>query len=174
MTNECSISRRTLLAAGAGGLGVTAVAACSSSGSAATAHGGPQTSGAGSAVGGSTASTSSSPESATGSLSSAAGGAGGGAALASLADIKVGEAIAVTLPNGKAGIVSRPTATTAACFSAICTHQGCVVKPNGTSLDCPCHGSRFDAKTGAVLNGPASFALEKVAVRLSGGKVLPA
>jgi Rieske Fe-S protein len=48
-----------------------------------------------------------------------------------------------------------------------CTHQGCDVEPVGTgssaTLDCPCHGSRFD-RNGAVLHGPASSPLVHFAV----------
>ena len=40
----------------------------------------------------------------------------------------------------------------------ICTHQACLLssgKLSGGFVECPCHGSLFDVKTGNVLNGPA-------------------
>jgi Rieske Fe-S protein len=86
--------------------------------------------------------------------------------------IKVGEAVSVRLPDGTPGIVARPTASTVAAFSAICTHMGCTVAPAGSELDCPCHGSVFDALTGAVKQGPAARPLPAVAVHLAGGEVV--
>jgi cytochrome b6-f complex iron-sulfur subunit len=48
-------------------------------------------------------------------------------------------------------------------ISKICTHLGCIVNPAPTGFDCPCHGSRFDAK-GDVIRGPAPKPLNWLAV----------
>ena len=54
-------------------------------------------------------------------------------------------------------------------LSATCTHRGCTVEATKSELVCPCHGSAFNAITGAVNAGPAEAALKKyVATQESG------
>lgn len=139
-------TRRTVLLVGAGGAGAAVLAACSSGGSS----------------GGSGGTSGSTTPQRTGS------------ALTALTDVEVGKCVAVKMPDGAPAVVSRPEPDKAVCFSAICTHQGCTVSPNGSELDCPCHGSRFSALTGQVLNGPASRPLAKIPVDVTKGKVVTA
>jgi len=68
-------------------------------------------------------------------------------------------------------VVSQPSAGKVVAFSAVCTHQGCTVAPQGKEFDCPCHGSRFDGTTGDVLNGPARDPLPKLNAQVSGDSV---
>ena len=57
-------------------------------------------------------------------------------------------------------------------FSATCTHQGCIVSDvTDGEIHCPCHGSAFDANTGAVVTGPATRPLPVVAVVVRDGAV---
>ena len=54
-------------------------------------------------------------------------------------------------------------------FSDICTHRHCNLanggEIDGTTIECECHGSQFDMKTGEVINPPATEALETYEVR---------
>ncbi|MFF1342345.1 Rieske (2Fe-2S) protein [Streptomyces sp. NPDC058290] len=54
-------------------------------------------------------------------------------------------------------VVTQPTAGSFRCFTAVCTHQGCIVnKVEAGTIDCPCHGSKFEITDGAVAHGPAT------------------
>ena len=55
-------------------------------------------------------------------------------------------------------------------ISTVCTHLGCIVKPNAEGFECPCHGSRF-AGDGTVTKGPAPRALPWLEVSVSGANV---
>lgn len=70
-------------------------------------------------------------------------------------------------------VVSQPTAGAYRAFSAVCTHAGCVVdKVEDGVISCPCHGSTFNATTGAVVQGPATEPLPAVAVRVENGTLV--
>ena len=72
-----------------------------------------------------------------------------------------GELRAVTLNDGARVCVAHTTAGLCA-VSDKCTHAGFSLAEGeleGTTLLCVWHGARFDARTGAVLGGPADEAL---------------
>jgi Rieske Fe-S protein len=91
-----------------------------------------------------------------------------GTAIGPASDVAVGGAARFKNPaNGELAFVVQPTRGTFVAFSAICTHAGCLVDFSASNLEfqCPCHGSRFSARTGAVLNGPAVVALPSIRVQ---------
>lgn len=70
-------------------------------------------------------------------------------------------------------VVSRSDDGEYQAFSAQCTHAGCVLdKIEKDEGNCPCHGSRFDVRTGEVVKGPATVPLPKVPVRTKNGKLI--
>ena len=69
-------------------------------------------------------------------------------------------------------VLTRQSGETVHAFSSKCTHLGCTVgKVAGGKIFCPCHGSVFDADTGAVLQGPATAPLPPVNVTVENGGV---
>jgi cytochrome b6-f complex iron-sulfur subunit len=162
----CATRRMVLI--GAGVAGVAALAACGSKSSGAAASAATSTSPAG-------ATSAAAATSASAATSAAAAGGGAATPLAQLADIPVGTAISAK-DNGAPIILCQPTAGVVKGFSAICTHMGCTVAPSsdGKELDCPCHGSKYNATTGAVIHGPAPRALAALAVKVVSGAVVAA
>jgi Rieske Fe-S protein len=149
--------RRTVLrgaaVAGIAGVSVPLLAACSGSGD--SASGTP-----------SSTPSSSAPTSAP----SSSGGGATGTVLGTTADVPVGGGKVFA---GAKIVVTQPTAGQFKGFSAVCTHRGCTVtEVTDKTIDCPCHNSKFDFTTGAVVSGPAPAPLPPVAVTVKGGKIV--
>jgi Rieske Fe-S protein len=146
-------SRRALLA-GAGVACAAMLAGCTTHDA---SNGGttPATSGTATSAGGSTA-TSSAP---------AAG------ALAATSQVPDGGGKII---DGKNIVITQPQSGSFKAFTAICTHQGCIVSSvsNGT-INCPCHGSKFSIKDGSVVNGPAPSPLASIAIKVEGTSIFP-
>jgi len=89
----------------------------------------------------------------------------------------VGAASAIPVGGGKifadqSVVVTQPTAGTFKAFSSICTHQGCTVNAvAGGTINCPCHGSKFNIADGSVTAGPAKKPLPAKQVTDDGGQL---
>jgi Rieske Fe-S protein len=69
-------------------------------------------------------------------------------------------------------VVTQPSQGAFKGFSAICTHQRCIVSSvEGGTINCGCHGSKFSIRDGSVVNGPATSPLPEVGVKVAGGEV---
>ena len=103
---------------------------------------------------------------------SGSGAAAAPAALASTSDIPVGGGKILT---DKKIVITQPQSGAFHAFSAVCTHAGCTVgSVSGGTINCPCHGSRFNSATGAVVNGPATSPLPSVNIKVQGTSIVQA
>jgi len=93
-----------------------------------------------------------------------------GTVLASVSAVPAGGSLVVPGPRGPVALFRSGNQVVA--HTAICTHMGCTVGAAGKTLQCPCHGSEYDAATGQVLQGPAPDPLAVIAVRVEGGQVV--
>jgi Rieske Fe-S protein len=158
-TSPCiaCIGRRSVLAAGLGGLGGV-VTGCAS-------YGDPPVSDAGgapapAATDGGTAPAPAAP---------AAPADPTGPPIATLADVPVGGGVVL---EDERIVLTRPTDGEVRAFSATCTHAGCLVDDvREGGITCPCHGSVFDVATGAPTAGPATRLLPPVPVAVSGSEI---
>ncbi|MEU6542169.1 Rieske (2Fe-2S) protein [Streptomyces sp. NPDC046859] len=69
-------------------------------------------------------------------------------------------------------VVTQPEAGEFKAFSAVCTHQHCLVTTvaDGT-IDCPCHGSKFKITNGAVAHPPATEPLPPKDIVVEGNSI---
>ncbi len=96
----------------------------------------------------------------------------GAVRLGAASQLAVGQGATYQDPgNGQPDIVIRQANGTLVAHSAVCTHAGCEVGYQGGQIVCPCHGSVFDAKTGAVISGPAVTGLSPRKVIQHAGEI---
>ena len=106
------------------------------------------------------------------SATTAAPSASGGPApaakvIAKTADVPVGSGVIVDKV-----VVTQPTAGVFKGFSSTCTHKGCTVdKIADGTIDCPCHGSKFNLD-GSVAHGPADKPLTTENVSVQGDSIV--
>lgn len=66
-------------------------------------------------------------------------------------------------------VVTQPTAGDFKAFSAVCTHEGCIVNEVADKeIKCGCHFSRYSISDGHVEGGPAPSPLPEKTVKVSG------
>ncbi|MGH3151207.1 MAG: Rieske (2Fe-2S) protein [Streptosporangiaceae bacterium] len=148
-------SRRRALLAGAGAACAVTLAGCARYNS-------------NSGINASPAPSNSAPASSGGSP----GASSGPAALTTTSQVPVGGGEILTTQKV---VVTQPQAGTFKAFSAVCTHQGCIVATvSGGTINCPCHGSKFNFATGAVVNGPAATPLPPVSIQVQGTSIIQA
>lgn len=149
MTTD-KISRRTLGGLAAAGVGVPLLAACGGDASGqATDQSGRE---------------SSAPAGSSGSAPS-----GGGEVLTTTQAVEVGGG--AIFPDQEV-VVTQPSAGEFKCFTAVCTHQGCLVSSvSDRTINCDCHGSQFSIEDGDVEQGPATFPLAEVPITVSGDSI---
>jgi len=113
---------------------------------------------------------------ATGSTNSSSSGTSGGAGGSTDGGTSAsGDILTSEIPVGGGKIfeqqklvVTQPKAGEFKAFSAVCTHQGCLVSDvSGGTINCACHGSKFDITTGDVKQGPATQPLPRKTVSVT-------
>ncbi|KRE92575.1 hypothetical protein ASG76_16545 [Nocardioides sp. Soil774] len=120
------------------------------------------------ACGNGSASTGSTGADGSGSSPSGSGGAAG-ETLATAADVPVGGCFVV---SGAKVVVTQPSAGDFKAFTAVCTHQGCLVETSSEGdIPCPCHGSKFSLDDGSPISGPASAPLAAVDITVDGDTI---
>ncbi|MFE3073915.1 Rieske (2Fe-2S) protein [Streptomyces sp. NPDC059247] len=109
------------------------------------------------------------PEASAPAATGGASEAPGGAVLARTAEIPVGGGMVFA---DRKVVVTQPKAGEFKAFSAVCTHQGCLVnKVADGTIDCPCHGSRYRIADGSVAGGPAPRPLPAERITVSGEEI---
>jgi Rieske Fe-S protein len=161
MTDAGITRRHTLTGAAVVGVGLPMLAACGDDGGSTTD---PATSPTSASPSASASETANPSDPATGKPAEPAADA-----LTSTGDVPEGGG---RIFAGEQVVVTQPTAGEFRCFTAVCTHRGCVVASvDGGSINCNCHGSRFSIADGSVETGPATSPLGEVPITVQGKSI---
>ena len=93
--------------------------------------------------------------------------------IAATSDVPAGKMIGVN-KNGKDILVANVNGTYYA-IGNVCTHMGCNLSDGiltREKVECPCHGSIFDVRTGAVVQGPALYPEQSFKLTVENGQIL--
>jgi Rieske Fe-S protein len=90
--------------------------------------------------------------------------------IIALSDVPSDKSVSVKDSTGRTLLITQSGGKLTA-LDATCTHMQCTVAPDGSKLQCPCHGSQYTL-TGSVIQGPAPAALAVVSVKVDSGQVV--
>ncbi|GAA4147982.1 Rieske (2Fe-2S) protein [Actinomadura keratinilytica] len=98
-----------------------------------------------------------------------ASGTAGGGALAQASEIPVGGG---KVFKAQKVVVTQPQQGQFKAFDVTCPHRGCPVDAvSGGTINCPCHGSKFDINDGSVVSGPSDKGLTAKQINVQGGQI---
>jgi len=94
--------------------------------------------------------------------------------IAAIDEMKPGQVKLFHYPTAEdAALLVRLSDGTYAAYTQKCTHLSCPVHfaAERGRLECPCHNGAFDARTGAVLEGPPPRPLPRIKLEMADGKI---
>lgn len=100
----------------------------------------------------------------------------GGTSMQALqtAELPVGASVQMAVGSTQL-LLYRSAEHTVHAYSAICTHQGCIVGVQDDAhspFKCPCHASNFDKDTGEAIAGPAVLPLTRHPAEIVGDWIM--
>jgi thiosulfate dehydrogenase (quinone) large subunit len=101
-----------------------------------------------------------------------AGAPSGGMDLGPARALSPGQALPYTDDTGQSAIVVRADDGELFALGATCTHAGCELAYGQGVLNCPCHSSTFDVRTGEPQRGPARRPLPTAEVTERDGHIV--
>ena len=105
--------------------------------------------------------------SAPGTSGGATGGSSGAGGPLSVKETEIPVGSGKIFPDAQT-VITQPKEGEFKAFSAICTHQGCVVDTVTNTINCPCHGSKYSITDGSVVNPPAPQPLPAKTIKVEG------